>query len=52
MWRAGIDNETYARVAYRQVNRVQNRRVEIGASQRRNTEVRLTHHWRGLDSNF
>jgi|SRR6516164_8354329 hypothetical protein len=25
---------------------------EIGTSQRRNTEVRLTHRWRGVDSNF
>ena len=25
---------------------------EIGTSQRRNTEVRLTHRWRELDSNF
>ena len=25
---------------------------EIGTSQRRNTEVRLTHRWRGMDSKF
>ena len=25
---------------------------EIGTSQRRNTEVRLTHRWREMDSNF